>query len=106
MTKKYKESLEPFEINSSDKIRVQVEQRNLQQYNKLNNDDLSINIISNSYIDIFFIINDKKQEARKFSILPEITIFEKKVVYHFYNREEDITIDVLDSEKDKVFKIV
>jgi len=102
---KTNESLEAFNLNSTDQIRIRVEQQGLKTFNELNNDDLSIDIISNAYEDLFFLIKDTKLKDLKFKILPELTIFQKKVIYHFYNRESDKTIDILASEDGMVFKI-
>ena len=102
---KTQETVEPFQINKTDKIRINLEKLNLKKYNELNSDDLSINIISNAYLNSTFRINDKKLEELFFSMLPEITIFEKKEIYYFYNIEKDLTQEISSTNLNKVFKL-
>jgi len=103
---KNNESLELFKLNSTDKIRVMVEQNDLKNFNEINNDNLSIDIISNAYENFFFFINDRKYKDLKFKFLPEITIFQKEIIFHFFNREKNITINIPSSEEGKIFKII
>ena len=100
------ESLKLFEVNRSDQIRIECDQRELKKFNDLNNEDISIDIISNSYLEQIFIINEPKFKDLTFQILPEITIFADRVVYHFFNIKEDISYDLVSTEKAKVFQIV
>jgi len=91
-----------FELSSSDLIRIRCEQRDLTAFNNLNNDDLSINIISNSYQDKFFSIQEAKFKDLYFKIKPEIEIFSDKIFLSFYNEAKDILHKIQYSEKNNI----
>jgi len=91
-----------FELSSSDLIRIRCEQRDLATFNNLNNDNLSINIISNTYQDKFFSIKDNKFKDLYFKLKPEIEVFSDKIFISFYNEAKDILHKIQYSDKNNI----